>query len=139
MQLSEVAWLWLANPVCRYMHVLPGMQGNNIWLVRQLSRLRKEQGKLAQAQALRDEAAKMANETLRTMYGVSSDGAHGWWNVIWPVAPDKQSHTKEREGAAELEVHEMRHVVDYFSMAFGLCGVSGFACDLDDTQRVQLR
>jgi hypothetical protein len=38
-----------------------------------------------------------------------------------------------------LEAHEMRHVVDYFSMAFGLCGVSGFACDLDATQRAQLR
>lgn len=125
--------------VRRYMHVLPGMQGNNIWMVRQLSRLRKEQGKSAEAQALSDEAAKMVDETLRTMYEASADGAHGWWNVIWPVAAEKQKHKNERDGAPELEVHEMRHVVDYFSMAFGLCGVNGFSCDLNETQRVQLR
>ena len=126
-----------ARDIHRYMHVLPGMQGNNIWMVRQLSRLRKEQGKSDEAQALSDEAAKMVDETLRTMYEASADGAHGWWNVIWPA--EKQQHTNKREGAPELEVHEMRHVVDFFSMAFGLCGVNGFQCDLNGTQRVQLR
>ena len=132
-------WISLTlRDICRYMHVLPGMQGNNIWMVRQLSRLRKEQGKSAEAQALRDEAAKMVDETMRTMYEASADGAHGWWNVIWPAA-GKQLHKNKRERPAELEVHEMRHVVDYFSMAFGLCGVNGFSCDLNETQRVQLR
>lgn len=121
------------------MHVLPGMQGNNIWMVRQLSRLRKEQGKSAEAQDLSDEAEKMAKEALRTMYEVSADGSHGWWNVIWPVATDTHRYANDSTVALELEVHEMRHVVDYFSMAFGLCGVSGFNCDLDDTQRAQLR
>jgi len=32
----------------------------------------------------------------------------------------------------------MRHVVDWFSMAFGLCGVSGVECDLSTQQRAQL-
>ena len=118
------------------------MQGNNIWMVRQLSRLRTEQGENAEAQALRDEAEKMANETLRTMYGVSADNRHGWWNVIWPVVADELSEVipgNSSDGTPELEAHEMRHVVDYFSMAFGLCGVSGFECNLDETQRLQLR
>lgn len=111
-------------------------------MVRQLSRLRKEQGENAEAQALRDEAEKMANETIRMMYGVSADNGHGWWNVIWPVVADELSEVipgNGSDGIPELEVHEMRHVVDYFSMAFGLCGVSGFECNLNETQRVQLR
>lgn len=43
----------------------------------------------------------------------------------------------------DAQSNEMRHVVDFFSMIFGLCGIKTgadeAACDgLDDTQRRQL-
>jgi hypothetical protein len=109
-----------------YMHVLPGMQGNNVWMVRQLAQLRELQGRASAAAGLRAEAAAMARESIRTMFAASADGRRGWWNVVWPA------------GGGRLEAHEMRHVVDFFSMAFGLCGVRGVDCDLDAAQRAQL-
>jgi hypothetical protein len=103
------------------MHVLPGMQGNNIWMVRQLSRLREQQGRSAEAEALRAEAEAMAKESVRAMYGTSVDGIHGWWNVIWPVQqtdqPDQtdlegKNHTKKEKGwlneAAEQQGQAVR-------------------------------
>lgn len=83
------------------MHVLPGMQGNNIWLVRQLARLRSLQGRAVEAEHLTAEANAMAAETIRTMYGTSADGTRGWWNVIWADGPN---------GTKPLRAHEMRHV-----------------------------
>lgn len=112
-----------------YMHVLPGMQGNNVWMTRQLSRLRALQGRVQDAENLASEATAMAEETIRDMLAVSVDAASAWWNVIWPTGTN---------GAQPLESHEMRHVVDFFSMAFGLCGVKGAGCDLSPIQRRQL-
>ena len=117
-----------------YEHVLPGMQGNNIWMTRQLAWLRELQGRAAEARSLRAEASAMSAETVRTMFATSRDGQRAWWNVLWPEGEG---------GLAEgqpLRAYEMRHVVDFFSMAFGLCGVGGGGggCDLDATQRAQL-
>lgn len=112
-----------------YMHVMPGMQGNNVWMMRQLAWLRELQENLTAAQVLHDEARAMASETIQTMLTTSMDGTRAWWNVLWPVGPN---------GTKPLESYEMRHVVDFFSLAFGLCGVNGIECDLDATQRNQL-
>jgi hypothetical protein len=96
-----------------YQHVIPGMQGNNIWMTRQLARLRHLQGDRTKASALRNEAAAMAAETVATMFASSRDREHAWFNVIHPAA----------SGTKPLRSNEMRHVVDFFSMIFGLCGV----------------
>jgi len=112
-----------------YMHVLPGMQGNNIWTVRQLANLRRLQGNQAEAARLHAEARTMAEETVATMFATSQDKERGWFNVIYAAGPN---------GTKPLVAHEMRHVVDLFSLVFGLCGVKGTACDLTPTQRAQL-
>ena len=104
-----------------YMHVLPGMQGNNIWMMRQLAVLRELQGSQAEAARLRAEALAMANETITTMFASSKDGQRGWFNVIYGTGPTGPNGAKTKP----LEAHEMRHVVDLFSLAFGLCGVKG--------------
>ena len=128
-----------------YKHVLPGMQGNNIWMVRQLASLRELQGQTDTAQHLRAEATAMAAETIRTMFGTSRDKTRGWWNVIWPAGNTSKLRTngvadgdRNGDGVVPLQSHEMRHVVDFFSLAFGMCGVSGTDCDLDATRRAQL-
>ena len=90
------------------MHVLPGMQGNNIWMVRQLSRLREQQGRSAEAEALRAEAEAMAKESVRAMYGTSVDGMHGWWNVIWPVQQTDQPDQTDLEGKNQTKKEKGR-------------------------------
>tara|TARA_B110000208_G_C11778562_1_gene432975 strand:+ start:128 stop:2587 length:2460 start_codon:yes stop_codon:yes gene_type:complete len=112
-----------------YEHVMPGMQGNNIWMLRKLAALRELQGKTSDAAILRSEATGMARETIETMYATSADKKRGWWNVIWPTGPN---------GTKPLQAYEMRHIVDFFSIAFGMCGIKGVECDLDATQREQL-
>eukprot|EP01047_Picozoa_sp_COSAG01_P077186 COSAG01_NODE_13811_length_1532_cov_1.205862_2_plen_347_part_01 len=47
------------------------------------------------------------------MFASSRDREHAWFNVIHPAA----------SGTKPLRSNEMRHVVDFFSMIFGLCGV----------------
>jgi hypothetical protein len=60
--------LYSPPPALFLRHVLPGMQGNNIWMLRQLARLREVQGKQAKADELRGYAATMSNETITNMY-----------------------------------------------------------------------
>ena len=72
----------------RYEHAIPGMQGNNIWMTRQLAHLRELQGDTTRATSLRQEASAMAAETVRTMYSTSQDLERGWFNVIHPVGPN---------------------------------------------------
>ena len=112
-----------------YEHVMPGMQGNNIWMMRQLASLRELQGRSSDAQILRAEAAAMAKETIESMFATSADKTHAWWNVVWPTGPN---------GTKPLQAHEMRHIVDFFSIAFGMCGTKGIECDINNTQRAQL-
>jgi len=66
-----------------YEHVMPGMQGNNIWMLRQLARLRELQGQQTKSSHLYDLAKTMATETIATMF--QSRGDRGWFNLIWPV------------------------------------------------------
>eukprot|EP00040_Diaphanoeca_grandis_P021873 m.116789 g.116789 ORF g.116789 m.116789 type:complete len:861 (+) comp28539_c0_seq1:178-2760(+) len=110
-----------------YQHVLPGMQGNNIWMMRQLARLRELQGQTTKATQLRAHANAMATETIANMY--TSEHGKGWFNVVWPTGSN---------GTKPLEAHEMRHVVDFFSATFGLCSSTHEKCDLDATARQEL-
>ena len=64
------------------------MQGNNIWMTRQLAHLRELQGDTARATSLRQEASAMAAETIRMMYCTSQNLERGWFNVIHPVGPN---------------------------------------------------
>jgi hypothetical protein len=108
-------------------------------MLRQLARLRELQGRPAAADALRASAQAMADETMRLMYSADDshgDGGRGWFNVVWPTGPN---------GTRPLVAHEMRHVVDFFSVTFGLCGTNtapggqgGALCDFDAPTRAQL-
>ena len=70
----------------------------------------------SQAAALRANASALAKATMQQMY--TAEGGRGWFNVIWP--PDASGGPAPEE----LKVFEMRHVVDFFSVTFGLCGLT---------------
>lgn len=85
-----------------YEHVLPGMQGNNIWMVRQLARLRELQGWTAEASSLRAEAKSMADETIASMFGVSADKTRAWWNVVYSTGKSASVHKQSAVARAFL-------------------------------------
>ena len=118
------------------------MQGNNLWLTRQLAALREAQGDVLRAAELRALAGNMAAETVATMYATSPDGGRGWFNVLYPLPPPPTASPNNRSTkGTTLVAHEMRHVVDFFSLAFGMCADTHRAagtCDLDAAQRAQL-
>ena len=107
-------------------------------------------------------AAALAKDAIDVMY--ESKGGHGWFNVIHPPTPTPgpaaQPGSKGTgggtgagggagggagkpeggEAAIALTGYEMRHVVDMFSMTFGLCGLDDHApCDLDHRTRARAR
>ena len=140
-----------------YQHVVPGMQGNNLWMTRRLAALRDAQGQSARAAELRGLAAGMAAETIGTMYSASSDGERGWFNVLWPALSSAddgggggggggvggQAAQAAQAQRPMLRAYEMRHIVDFFSLAIGMCtdthsnGNDG-GCDVTAAQRAQL-
>lgn len=109
-----------------YSHVVPGMQGNNVWLLHLMAWLRTAQGNMTGAEYFSNEAKAMATESVQTLFAESGDGKRGWFNVVWP------------ESDGSLTAHEMRHIVDFFSMTFGLCGEPTAPCTLNATVRSQL-
>ena len=91
-----------------YKHVMPGCsQGNTAWVLRDFAAFREVQGRAADAAKLRGYAASIAKDTLDKMY-MAKDGK-GFFNVVFPSASDP----------SDLQVMEMRHVVDFFSVTFG--------------------
>jgi hypothetical protein len=113
-----------------YKHVMPGCsQGNSVWMLRDFAAYRESQGGVANtadAARLRKMAAGLASETMSKMY--QSSAGLGWFNVIFPGASDSE----------QLTVRQMRHVVDFFSVTFGLCGITDQPCDFPDTMRREL-
>jgi hypothetical protein len=113
-----------------YKHVMPGCsQGNTVWMLRDFAAYRKSQGGMANtadATRLRKMAAGLASDTMSKMY--QSIAGLGWFNVVFPGASDN----------ASLTVNQMRHVVDFFSVTFGLCGITDQPCDFPDTMRREL-
>ena len=109
-----------------YKHVMPGCsQGNNIWMLRDFARLSDAVGATRKAAELRSLAKGLAKDTIAMMY--TAREGKGWFNV---VSPDAGNTT-------HVVAHEMRHVVDYFSVVFGMCGLTE-ECDLTDTMRREL-
>ena len=113
-----------------YQHVMPGSsQGNTVWMLRDFASFRASQGRAEEADSLRAMAAGLANATMEKMY--QSFGEHmGRFNVIWPS-----------NNSNKLVVKEMRHVVDFFSVTFGLCGLQqpgSSLCDFSSTVRGEL-
>lgn len=97
-----------------YKHVMPGCsQGNNVVMLRDFARLREAQGRSDEAMALRADAEAIMNDTMQKMY-TSTDG-RGWFNVIFPKG--------SAASPSGLTAYEMRHVVDFFSVSFGACGL----------------
>ncbi len=110
-----------------YKHVMPGCsQGNTVWYLRDFATYRESLGNKTGAARLRELAAAVASETMQKMY-TSHDGV-GFFNVIFPPAATTPN----------LTVYEMRHVVDFFSVTFGLCGLSDQPCDFLPQQRREL-
>lgn len=110
-----------------YKHVMPGCsQGNNIYMLRDLAALREGQGRAQDAAQLRSDALEMVKQTIEMMY--TAEDGHGWFNVLFP--PSSPGGT--------ITAYEMRHLVDFFSMIFGMCGLSDQPCDMDDTMRREL-
>ena len=111
-----------------YKHVMPGCsQGNNLWMLRETARLRTAQGNASAAAELRSQAAAMARETLATSY--TSKGGRGWFNVLADESVN---------GTGPLTAYEMRHVVDFFSVTFGMCSGPAAECDLTAQMRAEL-
>jgi hypothetical protein len=132
-------------------------------MLRDFAALREAQGAAADAADLRGLAAKLANDTLSKMYS-STDGK-GWFNLIYPPASataatadtatgsdtnadtdattNAQSHSSPRARLSAtpgkgLSAHEMRHVVDFFSVTFGMCGLTDQPCDFSPQVRSEL-
>ena len=123
-----------------YKHVMPGCsQGNNVWIMRQVARLREVQGRASEAAELRGLAKAMAKQTIDVMY----EKGKGFFNVVFPTTTPSQdqgqgpaSATAAGAGASagasagagagasavKVQSYEMRHAVDFFSITFGLCG-----------------
>ena len=125
-----------------YKHVMPGCsQGNSIWMLRDFAAYRESQGGshgMADATRLRQMAAGLAKDTMDKMYQ-AKDG-HGWFNVVFPPAAGAGA-SSEGADADALTVMQMRHVVDFFSVTFGLCGISqpgSFLCDFTNEVRREL-
>ena len=74
----------------------------------------------------RGDAAALSAETLRSTYA-ARDG-RGFFNLVFP--PDA--------AGGPLVGWEMRHVVDFFSVTFGLCGLSDQPCDFNASVRAEL-
>lgn len=93
-------------------------------MMRQVARLRELQGNEKMAQDLRQLSAEMAAQTIDVMY----EKGKGYFNVISPVSAPNPSQSQ-----VKVQVNEMRHVVDMFSVTFGMCGGTKNArCDFDD-------
>jgi hypothetical protein len=81
-----------------YKHVMPGCsQGNNIWIMRQVARLREVQGKDDTATLLRELSAAMAKETIDVMY----EKGKGYFNVIFPTNNTDNSTEMSTEKSTE--------------------------------------
>eukprot|EP00117_Sycon_ciliatum_P012894 scpid45499/ scgid13774/ len=101
-----------------YKHVMPGCsQGNNVWMMREMARLYDVQKRGIDAQSMRDYANRMSNDTIHYMY----EKGGGYFNLVYP--PEKSG--------GPLIAYEYRHLVDFFSVTFGLCGGGQSACDFD--------
>ena len=139
-----------------YKHVMPGCsQGNTVWVLRDFASYREAQGNTKDATRLRAMAAALSKDTMDKMYQ-SYDGK-GRFNIIFPpgggdeqpdtaslagsTGRDTAASTKSGATAPELTVKEMRHVVDFFSVTFGLCGITqpgSAVCDFTPEQRAEL-
>eukprot|EP00039_Didymoeca_costata_P004349 m.72778 g.72778 ORF g.72778 m.72778 type:complete len:733 (-) comp12357_c0_seq3:125-2323(-) len=103
-----------------YKHVMPGCgQGNNIFMLRDLATYNSQN-----KEQLLAKAKGLVDDTISKMY--SSSNGHGWFNVIFPGKDNKT-----------LDVYEMRHVVDFFSVTFGMCGTRQ-PCDMAPKMREEL-
>eukprot|EP01079_Euglenida_sp_SAG-EU17-18_P003828 gene3828-4218_t len=117
-----------------YKHVMPGCsQGNNVWMMRQVARLRELQGNPSRAEELRDLAGSMAKATVKSMY--QADGDVGWFNVIQPAGGSVLSVPGNSVRQPALNVYEERHVIDTFSVVMGFCSDKSVECALDNSTR----
>jgi len=104
-------------------------------VLRDFAALRAAQGNASGAAALRKMAAGISKDTMQKMYQVTEGNGH--FNVIFP---NPQNSTGVGP-ATSLMAYEMRHVVDFFSVTFGLCGIAeseATPCDFTPLQRKQL-
>jgi hypothetical protein len=134
-----------------YKHVMPGCsQGNNVWMLRDFATFRDTQGRTGDAAMLRKHAAALSSDAMKYLYNINEKG-HGWFNVIHPVVPaaepvgdqmpsdDRTAPPPPPPAATSVVSNEMRHVVDMFSMTFGLCGLAdNQPCDFSDKVRGEI-
>eukprot|EP01046_Picozoa_sp_COSAG06_P025616 COSAG06_NODE_2163_length_7438_cov_2.447200_7_plen_421_part_00 len=109
-----------------YKHVMPGCsQGNTVWMLRDFASFRESQGRTADAAKLRKMAAGLTTDTMDKLYLADPETGHGYFNLVFPPGNSTSSNAALPEGASQqLTVKEMRHVVDFFSVTFGLCGIT---------------
>ena len=117
-----------------YKHVMPGCsQGNNVWMLRDFASFREAQGRSDEAATLRKQADALSKDSMALLYNTNSKTGHGWFNVVHPEGAANKMPTPAASApppppATSVTSYEMRHVVDFFSMTFGLCGLSDQPC-----------
>jgi len=127
-----------------YKHVMPGCsQGNNVWMLRDFASFREAQGRSDEAATLRKQADALSKDSMALLYNTNSKTGHGWFNVVHPEGaankvPTPAASAPPPPPATSVTSYEMRHVVDFFSMTFGLCGLSDQPCDFNDKVRGEL-
>jgi hypothetical protein len=115
-----------------YIHVTAGLQGGNSFMALDLADLRQAQGNITRSQELKERALQIGIETIQTLFvsntsgkrgGNSSGDIGGWFSVF-------DTSTK---GSVEV-----RHIVDFAYLPFGLCSPRWPPCALNSTVAEQM-
>lgn len=115
-----------------YVHVTAGLQGGNAFMALDLADLRQAQNNLSRSNELRSRAVSIATESIPLLYVSNTSGNRGgnapgdiggWFNVY-----DVQTNTSV----------EVRHIVDFAYLPFGLCSPRWPPCLINATITSQM-
>eukprot|EP00049_Salpingoeca_infusionum_P025385 m.19061 g.19061 ORF g.19061 m.19061 type:complete len:812 (+) comp7973_c0_seq1:1238-3673(+) len=102
-----------------YLHVVAALQANNVWMLQELADLQESQGNNTGATRLRSLASSIVTDLMNHLY----QPGKGFFNCLMPNGT----------------LVEMRHIVDFFSVALGLCGRRNATCELTSQQKLEMR
>ena len=115
-----------------YVHVTAGLQGGNAFMALDLADLRQSQNNVSRSNELRSRAYSIATESIPVLYvsntseqrGGSAPGDIGGWFSVFDTATNSST--------------EVRHIVDFAYLPFGLCSPRWPPCLLNSTVTSQM-